>query len=165
MYQCDVHELPWMKRKDGAQETGQLSTGCALQLCSSEPALRSDENRRINVRPVKGGDELRQVFFVGCRNDRRPSYPQGLRGKKHINVERRAGRGGTPRPPGTSPQFRGKAKGLVCQWHIAALSGVYECIQPRNSIDLVRPQKFALDLVVNDCRHQNPSARANSPWY
>ena len=37
--------------------------------------------------------------------------------------------------------------------------GVHECVQAGNPNGLVRPQKFALDLVIDDCRHHNASTR------
>ena len=39
------------------------------------------------------------------------------------------------------------------------MSSIHEHVQTAYPDDLIRPQKFALDLVINDCWHQNSGAR------
>lgn len=60
--------------------------------------------------------------------------------------------------PGLSPQFRGKAKRVIGQGDVAVWGGTHESVQPSNANGLVRPQKLALDLVIDDCRYRNASA-------
>jgi hypothetical protein len=57
------------------------------------------------------------------------------------------------------PITRRKAKGIVSKWHVAVRGGVPERVKAGDSNSLVSPQKFALDLVINDCWHQNAGAR------
>jgi hypothetical protein len=57
-----------------------------------------------------------------------------------------------------SPQFGCKTEGVIGQWDVPVWGGIHECVQTGNSNSLVSPQKFALDLVIDDCRHENASA-------
>ena len=66
---------------------------------------------------------------------------------------------GSANSSGLSPQFRCKAKGIIGQRDVPISSGVHECVQTSDPNGLIRPQQFALDLVIHDCRHKNAGTR------
>lgn len=57
--------------------------------------------------------------------------------------------------PGLCPQFCCKTKGVICQWEVPVRNGAHECVETCNADYLIRPQEFALDLVIHDCPHEN----------
>src|SRR3569833_2164927 len=98
------------------------------------------------------------MLWTLWRDERRSAYPEGLRGQQDIDIECCGIGCWSASPSGLGPQFRCKAKGIIGQWDVPVWGGVYECIQTGNSSGLIRPQQFALDLVIHDCRHENASA-------
>ena len=83
---------------------------------------------------------------------------ESLRGQQYIDIESRGVRCRSASSPGLSPQFRRKAKGIIGQWNVSVWGGVNECVKAGDSNSLVSPQKFALDLVIDDGRNHNASA-------
>ena len=104
--------------------------------------FRWHENPWLDFSPMASRYELRQMFRVGCRNNRRPSHSQTLRGEQHVDIESRD-IGGRPSPlPGLGPQLRRKAKGIIRQWHVPVRGGVHECLKARDASGLVRARTY-----------------------
>ncbi len=80
-------------------------------------------------------------------------------GQQNIDIESRSIRRWSAGSSGLSPQFRRKAKGIIGQWDVSVWGGVHECVKTGDSNSLVSPQKFALDLVIDDGRNHNASTR------
>ena len=99
------------------------------------------------------------MLRVRCCDNGRTAFAESLRGQEYIDIESRGICRRSACSSGLSPQFCCKAEGIIGQWDVPVGVGVHESVKAGNTNGLVRPQKFALDLVVNECWHQNAGAR------
>lgn len=102
------------------------------------------------------------MFRVRSRHYRRTAQAESLRGQQYIDVEGCGVRCWPASSSGLGPQFRRKVKSIIGEWDVPVGGGVHECVQASNPNDLIRPQQFALDFVIHDCRHENASARTET---
>ena len=78
-------------------------------------------------------------------------------GQQYINVEGHPVCRRSPNSSGVRPQLRRKTEGIVGERKVPVRGGVHECVKAGDSNSLVSPQKFALDLVIDDGRNHNAS--------
>ncbi len=97
------------------------------------------------------------MFEIGCCDNGGTPDAESLGGEQHIDIKSRGIRRGSSGSSGLSPQFRSKAKGVIGQRDVSVWGGVHECVEAGDSNSLVSPQKFALDLVIDDGGNHNAS--------
>ena len=102
------------------------------------------------------------MFRVRGHDKGRTAQTESLGGQQHVDIESRGICRGSAYSSRLGPQFRCKAKRIVSPWDVPIRRGVHECIKAGNTNRFVHPQELAFDLVIDNSRYHNVSARAKA---
>jgi len=111
---------------------------------------------------MPGRDELGEMRRVGSRDHQfgwHGSERKSLPGDYDIDVESLGVRTRSSLLPGLRPKLGCQSQRSIGERKVAPRRRVDECVKPGGTESLPRPQQFALELVIDDGRHDDtPSA-------
>lgn len=84
-------------------------------------------------------------------------------GYDYVDIERPGFRGWASLLAGLRPKIGCHSQSIIRKRQVPHRCGVDECIKPSDAESLLSTEEFSFQLVVDDCRHDNPAAAQNTP--
>lgn len=115
---------------------------------------------------MPGRDELGEMLRVGSRDHqfgRHGSDRKSLRGDYDIDVESLGVRTRASLLPGLRPKLGCQSQRSIGERKVPPWRRFDECVKPGDTESLPRPQQFALELVVDDGRHDDTPSAEDPP--